>query len=447
MTRREKKKQRAIRQLNIRRHGALNANANLPEAHDTRFARHLVFIILATLGAAIVWAGNTPVNEIASGSGVIQTRTLAERVEHRDGGVVTNILVKKGQRVIAGTPILTFDTSTLERELGKLRASQVALQAERNRIAFLLENKGVIPDFDTLSDLEPDELLFWVEQSYLVAQLDLIEAEAQAIRTTKTILRARRENLSKEASLLEGRMMRSQRGEKTGAVARNSVEQIEREFLQVQRALLELDGDITAQGNALETNLLQKAELLASRQRDAALRSAEIQEQIVNVALSVAEIEARIDRSEVFATVTGTIMELAVANPREIIAPGDLIAEIVPDGSAVEAEVEISADRIGNVEVGMEARLKILSYDFTRFGEVVGRVAAISPSSFETETGQTVFRVTVALPDEGEDATLIGRPIRPGMTVTADILTDSKKVLTYILKPLRVLGDRAFSEA
>lgn len=447
MTRREKKEQRATRQLNLARHGALNADGNLPEAHDTRFARHLVFIIMATLGAAIIWAGNTPVNEIASGNGVIQTRTLAERVEHRDGGVVTDIYVKRGQRIVAGTPLLKLDTNSLVRELGKLTASQIALQAERNRIAFLLDDKGDVPEFDALSDLEPDELLFWVEQSYLTAQLDLIEAESHAIEATQAILRARRENLTDEAALLGARVTRSRRGASTGAISRNALEQIEREFLQVQRALLELGGDITAQDNALETNQLRKAELLASRQRDAALRSAEVQEQIVNVTLSIAEIESRMERANVVATVSGTIMELAVANPREVIAPGDLIAEIVPDGSAVEAQVEISADRIGNVEVGMEARLKILSYDFTRFGEIVGRVAAISPSSIETETGLTVFRVTVALPNKGENAALIGRPVRPGMTVTADILTDSKKVLTYILKPLRVLGDRAFSEA
>ena len=120
----------------------------------------------------------------------------------------------------------------------------------------------------------------------------------------------------------------------------------------------------------------------------------------------------------------------------------------VPDRAFTwEAEVEISADRVGHVVVGMEARLKILSYDFTRFGEIVGQVAAISPNSFQTETGETVFRVRIALPNEGQNAALVGRPIRPGMTVTADILTDSKKVLSYLLKPLRVLSDRAFTEA
>lgn len=444
---RQSRKERAVRKMNLKRHGALNASAHLAEAHDTRFARRLIYTLLATLVAVMLWAANTPVNEVTTGSGVIQTRTLAERVEHPDGGIVAEIHVAKGQRVLAGTRLLTFDTGSLVREMGKLRATQSALLAERSRIAFLLQNKGEIPEFEKLDELDPSELLFWAEQSYLDAQLDLIASQRQAILATIDVLEARRANMAEEAALLKDRLDRSRRGQSTGALARNAVEAVEREYLQLERTRIEVTGDIAAQRNALNANDLERAELLAKRQREAALRRAEVEEKLVSTALTIAEVEARMARAEVTASVTGTIMELAIANPREVVAPGDLIVEIVPDGSALEAEVEISADRIGNIDIGMEARLKVLSYDFTRFGEIIGQVAAISPSSFETETGETMYRVTLALPNNGESVALTGRPVRPGMTVTADILTDSKKVLTYLLKPLRVLGDRAFSEA
>ncbi|MCV6592257.1 MAG: HlyD family type I secretion periplasmic adaptor subunit [Silicimonas sp.] len=437
----------ALRQANLKKHGGLSAGIDLPEAHDTRHARRLIYTLMATLLAAILWAGNTPVNEITSGSGVIATRTLAERVEHPDGGLVAEIHVAKGQRVEAGAPLMRFDTGALERELGKLQASRIALQAERSRIDFLLQDRGAVPEFDSLDELDPSELLFWAEQSYLTAQLDLIASESQAIEAGLTVLQARHGNLGAEAELLTARLERSRKGQTSGALARNEVERVEREALQLDRARLELAGDITAQKGALETKGLERAELLAKRAREAALRRAEIDEKLTSATLSIEEIEARIARARVTATVDGTIMELAVANPREVVAPGDLIVEIVPDHSAIEAAIEIPADRIGHVDIGMEARLKVLSYDFTRFGEITGHVASVSPSSFETETGETMYRVTIALPGEGRDVALVGRPVRPGMTVTADILTDSKKVLSYLLKPLRVLSDKALTEA
>ncbi len=195
MTWRTDKKARVERRKNLQRHGALSASASLPEAHDTRYARRLIYTVLATVLAILIWAGNTPVDEITSGHGTIQTRTLAEQVEHPDGGIVADIHVEKGQRVTAGTPLLRFDTGALEREMGKLRASRTSLLAERDRIAFLLEYKGAVPEFQTLDELDPSELLFWAEQSYLEAQLNVIASKRRAIASVMTVLVAREANI------------------------------------------------------------------------------------------------------------------------------------------------------------------------------------------------------------------------------------------------------------
>ena len=425
----------------------LDASGTLPEAHEGRFAKALVITIFAAMIALVLWAAITPVNEITTGSGVIKTQALAERVEHPDGGVVARISAVAGQQVRVGTELLVFETSSLEREMEKLQATRVSLEAELGRIGFVLEGKGRIPSFTQLSDLSAEELLFWAEQSYLDAQLNLIDADSRAITPALAILKDRIASMERELEILSGRLERNRSGQASGAIARNTVEQIERDYLQLQRSILELRGEISAQRSALEANALKTTELFAKRNREAALRQSEIQEQIVNVSVTMAEITARIDRATVRATTAGTIMEIAVANPREFVASGELIAEIIPEQPGLEAEIEVSADRIGTVEVGMDARLKVLSYDFTRFGELVGQVASISPSSYLDDQGNTVFRVTVALPDGGLAPQLGNRPVLPGMTVTADILSDSKKVLSYLLKPLRALGDRAFTEA
>ena len=425
----------------------LSASGLLPEAHEGRFAKAVILTVIAALVSLVVWASITPVNEITSGGGVIKTRTLAERVEHPDGGLVESIDVVVGQVVMAGAPLLRFDTGSLEREMVKLRATNSTLEAELRRVIYVLEGKGHVPDFGDLSELASDELLFWVEQSFMKAQLELIDAESRSILPAIDVLDARRESMESELAIVQDRLGRSRDGQRSGAIALSSVEVIEREYLQLQRAILQIEGEVEAQRSALETNGLRKAELKAHRNREAALRLTEIEEQMVEVSVTMAEVASRIERATVRASISGTIMEMPIANPGEFVAPGELIAEIIPEHSSLEAEIEVSADRIGAIEVGMEARLKVLSYDFTRYGEIVGRVAAVSPSSYDDAENRTVFRVTVALPDGGKAPSLANRPILPGMTVTADILSDSKKVLSYLLKPLRALEDRAFSES
>ncbi len=425
----------------------LSASGALPEAHEGRFAKALILTVVAALIALLLWAAITPVNEITSGRGVIKTRALSERVEHPDGGIISSINVVAGQEVSPGTRLMVFDTASLGREMEKLQASHDALEAERGRVIYVLEGKGHIPEFSSLSELTSEELLFWAEQSFVNAQLDLIDADSRAIHPAIDVLNARQSSMKRELEILQNRLDRNRSGQKSGVITLNTVELIEREFLQLQRAILEVDGEIASRRNALEANALRKTELQAKRNREAALRHSEIKEQIVKVQVTMVELDARIARATVTATISGTIMDMAVSNPGEVVAPGDLIAEIIPEQNSVEAEIEVSADRIGAVEVGMEARLKILSYDFTRYGEIVGKVAAVSPSSYQDDQGRNVFRVTIALPDGGETPHLANKPVLPGMTVTADILSDSKKVLSYLLKPLRALQDRAFTEA
>ena len=429
------------------RYANLDASGALPETHEGRFARALVWMIVAGLVALLAWASVTPVNEITTGRGTITTRASAERVEHPDGGVVSVVSTSAGARVNVGDSLLAFDTRTLEREMIKLQASYDTLFAERERIGLVLQGRRVDPASSTLGTLSPGEGLFWVEQALIDAQLDLIDADSSAIRPAIDILRARQASLTQERGILGERLVRTRSGQQSGVVALNTLETLEREVLQLERSILDVKGEIVGRESALAANELRKAELLASRNRDAAFRLAEVREQIVDVSETINEISARIERATVRATVAGTVMDITVSNPQEFVAPGEMIAEIIPDQNAVEAEIEVSADQIGAVEVGMPARLKILSYDFTRYGEIVGTVASVSPSSYLDELGNTVFRVTIALPDDGSAPRLGNRPVVPGMTVTADILSDSKKILTYLLKPLRAIGDRAFTEA
>lgn len=429
------------------RYRNLSATSMLPEIHEGQFARTLILAILTAMLTLFAWSAITPVNEITTGNGTIQTTALSERVEHPDGGVVAAIHVRSGDVVEAQTILMTFDTSSLKRELEKLTATKATLDAERRRIDFILSGSGSIPEFTDLADLSAEELLFWAEQSFLEAQLQIFENERQAAYPTIASLKARRDSLTRELALLGQRLERTREGLASGAISLNAVIGIEREYLQLERAIFEVDGDVAAQTAALEANALRAKELIARRNHEAALRRAEIDDQIFGTAVTIAEYEARIARAVVRSAVAGTVMELTVSNPQEVVAPGDLIAEIIPAQDQLNAEVQISADRIGNVETGMTARLKVLSYDFTRYGEIVGTVSSVSPSSFVNDLGETVFRVTIELPDAGQSPRIADRAVLPGMTVTADILSDSKKVLTYLLKPLRALGDRAFTEA
>lgn len=448
MTRKERRERRARLRQNLKEHLGLDANAELPETHDLRFTRSLVYVILAMIVLMLIWSSQTPVSEIATGQGVIRTDAKIERLEHVAGGQVQSVEVQSGQRVSKGTPILSFKTETLTREVEKLRAALEALELERARIGFVME--GVMPNAAARvsANDSTESLLFWTEQTYLEAQLNLIEENSNSLRANVSILHARKENLLKELELLQQRLERSRRGLVRGALAQNEIERQEREVLQSERAILGLEAEVVALEGALKENKRRAGEVLAQRRREAALRIADVDSQIAAHKLSIEEMDARISQSMVRASIAGTILSLGANRPNEVFAPGELIAEIIPEGSQSHAEIEIPANKIGGLKPGMEVRIKVDTFDFTRFGELTGEVEEISPTSVENEQGVHVYSVRVVfLTNDVDGPKLDGKPLRPGMTVTADILKESKTVLTYLLKPLRLLRDRAFSEA
>ena len=447
MTWQEKRKRKAALKRNLTDHLDISSNMSLPEVNDPRFARGLIYTISLVLVGVVFWAMITPVTEIASGTGILKTTQRAERIEHPDGGRVSAIFAVSGQQVVQGDRIVTFEAATIERELKKQMAALNALEAERSRLRFVLDGRGVDALWPGLDGADPTALLFWTEQSYLDAQLDLLASERTSIETGLSARLAQRQNLEAEVALLAQRLDRVKVAADGGLLSRNEAERLQQEVLQAERSVLSMRAEIASMENDLTRTQLRESELIAQRQKEAAQRLSEIESRITTVRLTQEDLEERLTRSVVRATVSGRVMSLAVANPNEVLGPGELIAEIVPSGSVLHVELEMPADRIGNVRVGMETRIKVLTFDFTRFGQLTGVVAEISPSSFENEAGETLYRVIVDLPDDQGEFSLGRGALSPGLTVMADVLVDERKIIAYLLKPLRLLQDRAFSEA
>ncbi|MGZ2257086.1 HlyD family type I secretion periplasmic adaptor subunit [Roseobacter sp. A03A-229] len=424
----------------------LDASPELPERRDGRFARQLIVTILTGIVLAIFWAATTSVDEITVGDGVIATQSNTVHVEHPYGGVVEQLSASVGADVAAGDHLLSLDSASLERERQTVEARLGALRAELRRASLVLRDETPALGSEA-ADLSPEEQLFWAEQDFLTARIEIISSQATAAGNRIDALTETRESLAQELDLLADQLQRYRMLVERGSIPLGEAEAAERRWLQIERELLELNGDIVAEQDAQKATHLRRAELLAERRREAAQRRFELTEELVAAEQNLAEIDARLDRAVVTASTAGTIQQLSVSGRGEVIAPGDLIVEIVPHGGLLEVEVEVGADRIGTVQEGLPATIKVSTYDFTRFGTIEGRVAEVSPTSFQNETGETVYRVKITLPNDGGDIRLGGHPLRPGMVVTAEIISDSKTVLNYVLKPLREIRQGAFAEA
>ena len=157
-------------------------------------------------------------------------------------------------------------------------------------------------------------------------------------------------------------------------------------------------------------------------------------------------LEDRVDRTELKAPVRGIVNRVFVNTVGGVAKPGDPLVELVPADDPLIVEAMINPKDIGFVLVGQTARVKLTAYDYSLFGAMPGKVVQISPDAITNERGESFFLARVQTDHtmfENLDKKL---PIMAGMQAQVDIVTGSKTVLSYLLKPVIAVRESAFRE-
>ena len=176
-------------------------------------------------------------------------------------------------------------------------------------------------------------------------------------------------------------------------------------------------------------------------------------EELTKVSSELAEVKElikkqadRVERLVVRAPVRGRIHQVLQRSPGEVVRPGETIARIVPLDDALVAEVFVKPDDIAAVKVSDKAELKVTAYDFSKYGKIKGEVAAISPTTTENDDKSSFYKVIVRFNPDRSDRYMAEWKLQSGMTVDAEIISGSKSLLQYLLKPIYRGIDSAFSE-
>ena len=186
---------------------------------------------------------------------------------------------------------------------------------------------------------------------------------------------------------------------------------------------------------------------------------------------SLAKANAKLARTRLFSPIDGVAQQLTVTTIGQVVTTGQQLLVITPNEGPLQVEALVANLDIGFVKIGQDAVIKVDAFPFTRFGALKGKVARIASQAVdETEAkralanltssantmpsnasapGQPesfVFPVTIELTQTSMKIAETEMPLNPGMTVTAEIKTDSRRVIDYLLSPLAKVGSEAMRE-
>ena len=412
----------------------------------------LLWFVVGFVVLFVIWAAFAELERTVRGMGRVIPSSQLQIVSNMEGGVVQDILIRPGQQVDEGDPLIRLDPTQMGSEFGSGEATVSALTVKIARLQ--AEVQGRSPAYPAAADAATADQIRIEQALHASRMADLSSltsaAAARAAQAERSVAEAQAAYqarvTARDSRLSEVRILRPlvERGieprlslaqaESAAAIAASeaqpAAEAIARARASVSEARSAL-AQIRQEWRAQAANELATAQAeLAARRR------------------AMPALAERVDRTVIRAPLAGRINRVLVTTRGGTARPGEPLVEIVPSDERLLIEARVRPDDIAFVSLDQEARVAITAYDRSVYGALDGRVVAISPDAVtEERTGETFYLVRVRT-DENALEDQAGRrlPIGPGMVAEVNILGDTRTVLQYILSPITKLSESAFRE-
>ncbi|OPX57084.1 membrane fusion protein, adhesin transport system [Oceanospirillum multiglobuliferum] len=425
--------------MGVRQRRLLSETVRIEDELIPAYTKPIAYLVLLMLVLFISWSAITELSEVTSAPGEIVPAGQIKVVQHLSGGTVSDVLVQERQYVKAGDLLVKLDDGRILSDMRQMasRLASLKLRAERQS-AFILNRE---PDFGIFEETEP--VMVDVQRQQLANQIKVRDSTLavlnEQIKQRESRLAQLKESLTsamKHQELTSDMLaMRQKMAEKrlitritlieterAAVTATSEVERVVKEIRYTENELSEAKNKFFETRNQLLQDPLNQLDRLKGE-------IAETEEELLRVENSAKDLLVR-------APADGLVFNLEVLNKGQVIQPGSVLLQIVPANAELDAEVRISPDDIGFVQIGQEVNVKVSSYDFSRFGYASGKLDRISAFSSLDNTGQPYFKGWVKLNENYLGTDTQRYPLLPGMTVTAEILTGYKTLLAYLSDPI-----------
>jgi hemolysin D len=455
----------------------LPAHIEILQTPTSPMAVTILWAICLMFTAALTWAILARLDIHAVAQGRVQPNGRSKLVQPFDPGTVKNVLVQNGMGVKAGELLIELDPTearavadtalrdleAMEAEINRRKAGIIAVRANEQTVAvaFLANTSPAVRSREEAA-LAADLGQHFSTLASLHAQL--AEKRATKVRfANSTEAREKLMAIMKQRVDMRETLVAREAGTKAAVLdalqmyqdQATSLAYEQGQLLEAEAGIVSLNrriDQLTSEFVATQTQKLTEAEQKRDRLRQDVIRA-----------------EAKEVRTRLTAPIDGTVQQLAVTTVGQVVTSGQPLMIIVPSEGRIEIEALVLNRDIGFIELGQEAVIKLDAFPFTKYGTITGKVVRISrdaiddrdaqtasdpttagrsvaPASGTNKTQNLVFPVTIELSKLAIATDTRDVPLTPGMMATVEVLTGNRRVIDYLLSPLREVASTAGRE-
>ncbi|MEY4555134.1 MAG: hypothetical protein RL093_253 [Pseudomonadota bacterium] len=396
------------------------------------------------------WAALAPLDAGAYAQGQVAISGNRQAVQHREGGVVSALLVAEGDTVRAGQVLLQLSSGELKATERGVASQVYALIAQRARLVAERDRLRSIPTPVEFANLPAEDLVL-ARESLRIQQLQF--GARRTGRTTETgVLGQRVAQLNEQIAGYEGQIVANIEQQRLiqdelagmrslaekGYAPLTRVRALERTAAQLDGELGSLRAQIAQSREAVGETRLQVSGVSTKMNEDVADQLRQIDVQLNELRPRMVELRAQIARNEVRAPASGEVVGLTIFTQGGVIQPGQTLMEIVPRDASQVIIAQIAPNDVDNLRIGQDTEVRFPGLRERNPPIIHGRVTRISADSFTVEeTGASYFRAEIVVP--ASERAKMGRgaeTLRPGAPVEVVVLLRKRTALGYLLEPL-----------
>jgi HlyD family secretion protein len=407
-------------------------------------------LLVALLAALILWAAFGRLDIVAVADGKLVPSTYLKIVQPAEQGIVKEILVKEGEKVEAGRVLIRMDSALTGADVKAIQADYDNKRLALRRIDAQLAGRPLLRERG-----EPPELHAQVAAQHAAnvrAYEHALAQEQALLEKARHDLAAAQATKAKLEQVLPHYVEQEKAFEKLtkdGFAGRILYTDKQRERIEKEQDLRTQEATIRSAQALIAQSEQKSGQITADYRRQLQTERVEVAAQLERATQELAKLAHRHELLELRAPQAGIVKDLATHTAGTVAAPGTILMTLVPEGDKLVAEVWLSNQDVGFVRSGQEAKLKLASFQFQKYGLVPGRVVHINadaseaPAARERGANPLAFRTLVELGSQELLADGRRYALQPGMQVAGEIHLGTRTILEYLLSPLQ----KAFHEA
>ena len=413
-------------------------------------------IVAVFFGIFGIWAAMAPLNTAAIASGEVMVDGRRKTIQHFEGGIVGEILVKDGSVVTAGQVLVRLQQTQAQAMLSLVDGRSIAarslaarLIAERDgakTLSFPPVLRAARGEPNVRAAMDGQRRIFKARRDSLASKIALLRKRDAQVRTEINGLRSQIKADDRQLALIEEELAGIRSLVQRGLVAKPRL-------LALERRAAEIGGsrgrNVAAVARAQQTigeTQLKIEELKTERLNEVVRELREVESQLHDLGERRSASSDVLSRTEIRAPIAGTVVGLKVATTGGVIAAGEAIMDIVPTNTSLIVEAKVSPQDIDVVRAGLPAQVRFTALSQRNSVPVDGEVVSVSADRLSDQfTPEGYYLARIGLPASTQ-ASLNGVTLHPGMQAEVMIVTGANTALGYFMKPIAESFNRAFRE-